>query len=249
MIALTDIHSHIIPDIDDGSSSLSESAVMLRLAADSGTKNIVATPHYYNAFQCTRRSSKAMVCEQYKKLKEYIAANNIDINLYLGAETFAVNNLSELIKNNEIISLNNSRYVLIEFDFNDNFDRVMYCTMQLKNGGYVPVIAHPERYVFLHRDPSLTYWFLENNCLLQINKGSVLGRYGEEERAFCRWLLDNRFVFAAASDAHSPFRRTTDMSESYEWVYIHYGKKYADDIFNNNPIKLLNNISIKGAGI
>ena len=242
--ALIDIHSHIIPNIDDGAASFGEAAVMLRLAAESGTTDIVATPHYYNAFQCTRRSSKAGVTECFEKLKVFAEKNNIPINLYLGAETFGVNNMTELIRHNEIISINSSRYVLVEFDFNDDFQRVRYCVSQLISGGYVPVIAHPERYHFIHDNPPDIFWFLEHGCLLQVNKGSILGRYGEEEASCSRWLVQNRFAFAIASDAHSPFRRTTDMSRAYEWVFSEFGKKYADELFELNPKKILHDLPV-----
>ena len=241
---MTDIHMHIIPNIDDGAASYGEAAVMLRLACESGTTVAVATPHYYNAFQCTQRLNKYGVTAAFEKLKEHIIKNDIPIKLCLGSELFGVNNIAQLIKRNEIIPLNGSRYVLTEFSFNDDFQRVRYCISQLKSAGYVPVIAHPERYHFVHSDPSNIFWFLENGCPLQINKGSILGRYGEEECECSRWLIRNRFAFAVASDAHSPFRRTTDMSRSYRWVEEHFDRQYADELFDLNPKKLLKDISL-----
>lgn len=235
---------HIIPNIDDGAASYGEAAVMLRLAVESGTRHAVATPHYLNAFQCTQRLSRNGVKAAFEKLREYIAKNEIPIDLCLGAETFCVNNISEVIRRNEIITVNDSRYVLTEFAFDDDFQRVRYCTSQLISAGYVPIIAHPERYFFIHDDPSNTFWFLENGCLLQVNKGSILGRYGEEERECARWLIGNRFAFAVASDAHSPFRRTADMSRAYQWVYSNFDKAYADELFDLNPKKILNDISL-----
>lgn len=241
---MTDIHMHIIPNIDDGAASYGEAAVMLRLAYESGTKIAVATPHYYNAFQCTQRLNRFGVAAAFEKLNEYVKKNEIPIKLCLGAELFGVNSISQLIKSGEIISLNGSRYVLIEFDFNDDFQRVRYCISQLISSGYIPVIAHPERYYFIHSDPSNIFWLLENGCLLQVNKGSIFGRYGEEECECSRWLIRNRFAFAVASDAHSPFRRTTDMSRAYRWVTEHFDGKYADELFDLNPKKILKDISL-----
>lgn len=241
---MTDIHMHIIPNIDDGAASYGEAAVMLRLAYESGTKIAVATPHYYNALQCTQRLNRFGVAAAFEKLNEYVKKNEIPIKLCLGAELFGVNNISQLIKSGEIISLNGSRYVLIEFDFNDDFQRVRYCISQLISSGYIPVIAHPERYYFIHSDPSNIFWFLENGCLLQVNKGSIFGRYGEEECECSRWLIRNRFAFAVASDAHSPFRRTTDMSRAYRWVTEHFDEQYADELFDLNPKKILKDISL-----
>lgn len=238
---MVDIHSHIIPGIDDGAASETEAAVMLRLAVESGTKAIVATPHYYNRWQCTVASSRKMMDERFKKFREFIEASELGITVYQGAELFGVNNISELARRHEIIPLNGSRYVLVEFDFDDDFARVRYCTSQLISAGFVPVIAHPERYSFLQKEPQNIYWFLEKSCLLQINKGSPVGRYGAEAMNYSRWLLENRFVHTVASDCHSPFRRTADMSKTHEWVALHFGLDYACEIFEKNPLTILNN--------
>lgn len=236
---MIDIHSHIIPGVDDGAASDTEAAVMLRLAAESGTTAIVATPHYYNRWQCTVASSKHLMDERFKKFSEFIEASDVGLKVCQGAELFGVNNITELARHNEIISLNGSRYVLVEFDFDDDFARVRYCTSQLLSSGYVPVIAHPERYMFLQKEPSNVYWFLERGCLLQINKGSPVGRYGTGAMKYSRWLLENRFVHAVASDCHSPFRRTSDMSKTHEWISLNFGQSYARTIFEENPSLIL----------
>lgn len=235
LFVLIDIHSHIIPTIDDGAASKTEAAVMLRLAAESGTTDIVATSHYYNRWQCTVPSSKKMLTKAFEDFKQFIEASGIAINVWQGAELFGVNNIAELARHDEIISINGSRYVLIEFDFDDDFARVRYCLAQLKAAGYVPIIAHPERYNFLQNTPGNIYWFLEQSCLLQINKGSPIGRYGDEAMKFSRWLLENRLVHCVASDCHSPFRRTADMSRTHEWISLNFGQDYARTIFEENP--------------
>lgn len=236
---MIDIHSHIIPGVDDGAASETEAAVMLRLAVETGTKAIVATPHYYNRWQCTVSSSKRLMDERFERFRAFIDNADIDMRVYQGAELFGVNNITELVRHGEIITLNGSRYVLVEFDFEDDFARVRYCTSQLVSSGYVPVIAHPERYGFLQKEPSNVYWFLEHGCLLQINKGSPLGRYGSGAMKYSRWLLENRFVHAVASDCHSPFRRTSDMSRTHEWISLNFGQSYANTIFEENPMMIL----------
>lgn len=241
---MIDIHTHIIPAIDDGAASDTEAAVMLRLAAQTGTTDIIATPHYYNLWQCTVPSSKRALNEAFERFREKAASFGLNVNVYPGAELFGVNNVNDLVTHDEIVSLNGSRYVLVEFDFEDDFPRVRFCTSQLLSAGYVPVIAHPERYVFLQREPENIYWFLEHDCLLQINKGSPLGRYGEEARQFSRRLLENRFVHAVASDCHSPFRRTADMSAAQEWISLNCGEDYAEAVFEIFPRKILNDEKI-----
>lgn len=239
MLKVTDIHSHIIPGIDDGAASATEAAVMLRVAAQSGTTDMVATSHYYNPRQCTVPSSKKALTEIFNRFTDFIARNDIPVNVYPGAELFGVNNITELARHNEIVTLNNSRYVLIEFDFDDDFSRVKFCVSQLLSCGYVPVIAHPERYIFLQNEPGNIYWFMEHGCIFQINKGSPIGRYGSGALKFSRWMLENRFAGIVASDCHSPFRRTADMSSAHEWITLNFGRGYTKALFEDNPRRII----------
>lgn len=236
---MIDIHCHIMPAVDDGADSFDEALTMAEEAYEAGTRIMAVTPHYLNASQCKRHYSKAELAERYKKLKTFIEEEGCRLKLCLGAEHFGITEIAEYAEENRLIPLNGSRYVLLEFDFDDEPQRVNYVLSQLCETKYIPVIAHPERYYFLQEEPRLVYTYLEKGCLLQINKGSPLGRYGAAEKDLAMWLLKNRLPHAVASDCHSPFQRTPDMGALHEIISLNVGDGYAQTLFEENPLKIL----------
>lgn len=238
---MIDIHCHIMPGVDDGADNYEESLAMAREAFAAGTNVMVVTPHYYNSGQMRFEMTKADVIQRFQDLQAYFAENGCPVRLCIGAEHFGVQNIGRLAEENRLIPINGSRYVLVEFDFDDEHQRVRYVLSQLISAGYVPVVAHPERYYFLQREPELVYDYLEKGCLLQVNKGSPLGRYGEEEKRLAMWLLNNRLPHVIASDCHSPYQRTPDMSDLHEEMCINVSERYAKMLFIDNPLKILRN--------
>ena len=241
---MIDLHCHIIPAVDDGADSYDEALSMISAARETGTKKMIVTPHYYNKYQCTVESNRKDITERFFKLKEQVEEEEIPIELYLGSEQFGITNISSLIEKDELITLNNSRYLLIEFDFNDDIQRVKYVISQLTEHDIVPVIAHPERYDFFLEKPSDVYYFLEQKCLLQINKGSPLGRYGDASADFANWLLDNRMAHVVASDCHSPYERPAEMCEVNEFLYYKYGERYTNTLMKINPQKIIDDAPV-----
>ena len=128
---MVDIHAHIIPGVDDGSDSVEESLAMIRQAYDSGTSCMVMTPHYLNKNQCRFDASKQQLEAFGKKLRDECVGQGIKVRLYQGAEHFGVTEIGRIADEGGIIPINNSRYVLIEFDFDDDFQRVSYVLSQL----------------------------------------------------------------------------------------------------------------------
>ncbi|MGN0468834.1 MAG: tyrosine-protein phosphatase [Acutalibacteraceae bacterium] len=238
---MIDLHSHICPGVDDGSNSLEESLAMVNLAYECGTRAMVVTPHYLNRSQCRFRLKKSDVIERYKRLVSYCKQNGSKMKFYCGAEHFGVNEIGALAAKDELIPINGSRYLLVEFDFEDDFRRVSYVIAQIKEAGYVPIVAHPERYDFLGLYPTNVYTLLEKGCLLQINKGSPIGRYGPDAQNFAKWLLDNHLAHFVASDCHSPFQRRPDMDKVHEMLTYRLGSRYVSKLFMENQLKVLSN--------
>ena len=241
---MVDIHTHIMPGVDDGSDSLEESLSMIRQAYESGTDTMVMTPHYLNKSQCRFDASKAQLESFGSRLKEECQKQGLKVSLYQGAEHFGVTEIGRIADEGGIIPINNSRYVLIEFDFEDDYQRVSYVLSQLMSFRFVPIIAHPERYVFLCENPSNAYNLLERGCLLQVNKGSPLGKYGPEAQRMSKWLLDNHLVHFVASDCHSPYQRTPEMQQTHEMLTYRLGLSYVNRIFNENPLKVIKNETV-----
>lgn len=241
---MIDIHCHILPGIDDGSLSLTESLIMAESANAGGTSAIVATPHYFNEFQNPEPVDKKTVIRIFNELKTAFEKNNAPVSLYMGAEQYGVNNLEQIIDDGELITINNSRYLLIEFSLDDDIERAKYVLSELENYDIIPILAHPERYDFIQEEPSKVYWFLQHGCLLQVNKGSVTGRFGSDAERVSHWLLRERMAHVVASDSHGPYQRTADMSEAFEYVCYSCGDEYADCLFYENPQRIINDADI-----
>ena len=173
---MTDIHSHILFSLDDGSYSIEESLELLKKMKSLGYNNIILTPHYikgsdYNANNERKRNN-------FYLLKEAIKEQNLNINIYLGNEIFITDNIPELIEQDEISSLNHTRYLLIEFPFHNqilNLEDIIY---EIKLKGYIPVIAHPERYTYFQDNYDLVEELKDMDVLFQCNYSSIIGYYG-----------------------------------------------------------------------
>ncbi len=238
---MVDIHSHIAPSLDDGSDSVEESLLMLENAYKCGTTHIVLTPHYLNDAQCRFDVKKSDIEEAFSLLLEAKKKANLPIEIYLGAEHFAVTDIARLAGDGEIIPINGSKYVLVEFDFGDDIHRAGFVAGSIVSSGFVPIIAHPERYAFLQNDPSAAFSLLEKGCLFQVNKGSPLGKYGFRPQSLSKWLLDNHLAHFVASDCHSPYQRTPDMRQAHEMLTYRLGSAYVERIFKENPMRVINN--------
>lgn len=235
MIDTVDIHAHIIPGVDDGAVDINEAIDMLRMAASNGTVDIVATPHYLADNHRCAGFNASELRASFNELKQIAAARVPEINLHFGAEMYSVGNIESVIKSGDIISLNDNGYVLTEFAFNDSPKRALEIVRVLQRSGYNVVIAHPERYVFVKENPRLIVPFLETGALLQINPQSILGDCDPVEQDVALSFLENGLAAVVASDCHSAFRRSPDLSDAYSFVFLNFSPEYADRLFYNNP--------------
>ncbi len=232
---MIDIHSHILPKTDDGSATLAESLDLLRLAKKTGTNKIVLTPHFYNPR--IGYVDKKEVISSYERLRE--KAKDIDIELLLGSEVFCSDRFLREIKENNFLTVNNTDYLLVEFDFHDDFDRMIFSLELIKDFGYKPIIAHPERYTFLRTDEYFVKTALSKGALFQVNTSSLAGLHGENAARFANFLLQNEFASVVASDAHDITYRNTDLQKAFMWIYGNFSKSYAEKLFFENPEKII----------
>ena len=144
-----------------------------------------------------------------------------------------------------MIGLNGSNYPLIEFPFYNYGGRATEILEEIVALGMRPVVAHPERYLYVQKDPGILNLWVEMGCLLQVNKGSLLGRFGRYEEHLAYELVDRGFAFAVASDAHSPRQRTTWMLDVERMLREEFSDRVAEALLKRNPMKLLNNETIQ----
>jgi len=233
-----DIHSHILPDLDDGSTSLEQSIYMLEMAQSNGVTDIILTPHCSVMFP--NFYGKAL-SSSFQQLKD--KARDIPINLYLGQENYATDNLLHQISRKRSISLNFSKYFLVEFSFSPTADPlwITYMLKQISRLGYVPVIAHPERYPYVIEFPQMLFDWVSSGALAQINSGSIIGNLGGSEKSTAMRLLEHKLVHFVASDCHNTSSRKPNLSKAYGIVSDCFHPDYANLLFNVNPKRIITN--------
>ena len=170
---MIDIHSHVLPDIDDGSASMDMSLEMLAMAAESGVDTLVATPHCNIPGEFENYCSRELE-ELFQELQREAKAEEIPLRLCRGMEIYATPELPELLRDGRVWTLNGGRYFLTEFNFGENPDFCNEVLEQCAGLGYRPIVAHPERYYFLQRDPQLAYEWCTAGYGLQINKADYI---------------------------------------------------------------------------
>ena len=234
---MIDIHAHILPGIDDGAADIYETLEMAAMAAESGVRKIVATPHcnipgYFDNY------FDEMYLNAYRRAREAINRERIPVKLLPGAEVFATYDLAELIVKKKIMPLNQSRYILIEFSFDENPDFANAVIKNVQEIGVKPVIAHVERYEFIQDAPKIAAEWAAKGCVLQVNKGSYTGRFGKHAETTAMSLLKKGLVSVIASDAHGAEHRTPFMLDAYDHLKNCCSQKELDMLFRENPERI-----------
>lgn len=236
---MIDIHSHILPYVDDGARDLDISIEMLWQAKEANTSAIVLTPHS-NLYEYDK-NLKQELQQVFDAFKNKVQNEQIDIKLYLGGEVFCDENVTSLAYKRLLPTINNSRFMLIEFDFYASSQYICDTIKSLGAMGYVPIVAHPERYECVKRQHRIGLDFMNSGALLQVNKGSLIGDFGERERDCAFELINHRLAQFVASDAHTPYGRNPDMEYTYDIVQDDFGDKMAHKLFKSNPLAVINN--------
>lgn len=240
---MLDIHCHILYGVDDGSFSLEETVKMAGIAEQGGTNAIVATPHS-NVPDLYQNHWSTDFDLKIELINKALAENGIDLKVYRGQEIFCAGRFAELLSEGKLITLNNSRYPLVEFDFYENSRTAYAMLRRLKADGYVPIVAHPERYEFVFEEDDAAMRLKEIGCLLQINKGSLKGSFGYQAKRVAHRLVADGFADFVASDAHSPYMRTPFLANVREMLSEEYSPDYAELLLSENPRLVIENKEI-----
>ena len=230
---MVDIHCHILPGVDDGAWDLEAAVEMARIAVRCGVSRIIATPHFKGVPGSLAQMPE--IFRQVQRLRKAIEEEKLELDLLPGAEVLCVPQTLELARKEWLPTLGDSRYVLTEFYFDASAAFMDATLEELERLGYQPVVAHPERYGAVQRDPGLAREWFERGVVLQLNKGSVLGAFGHRAAETAERLLYRGRVHVIASDAHSPERRTTDLSGVREWCLEHLCREYTKLLLEENP--------------
>lgn len=225
----TDLHTHILPGVDDGAAELSAALAMLALARQDGTRRVILTPHYRRG--CC--PSPKTLHDRFSALQCAAAERFPELELYLGCEIAFFHEAPELLTNGGLLTMGPGRYVLVEFSPDCYRSHLLHGLNRLLDAGYYPILAHAERYGIM--TPELAWELTSQGVLLQLNADSVLGKSGFRVKRLCRRLLQAKLVFCIASDAHDCTRRPPLLRECRDKVSKKYGQAYADLLFDTNP--------------
>lgn len=241
---MIDIHCHILHDFDDGASTLEESLEMARIAIYSGVTEVVATPHFRGEPEFLEQ--QPLIDERYHELKAALEQLNLPLKLHKGAEVLCLSQTPELAAAGLLPTIGNSRYVLTEFYFDESFTFMNDCLSAFTACGYQPVIAHPERYDAIQRDPTRVQDWVECGFALQLNKGSILGSFGSRAERTANALLELGFVHMFASDAHGSRFRTPHIGALTQWAEEYCDSECARILLTENPSRILQNLPMAG---
>lgn len=232
---IIDIHSHILPEVDDGAKSLFEATTMLQIAQQEGIEIIVATPHHHPR---RGKTDVMQLLPVYHDLSELSAS--IGIRLYLGNEIFYDRKTITDLKAGRILTLHNTNTVLVEFEPIQSAFDIIGSVQNLQVAGYHVIIAHAERYDDLYTDRGhIERLYHDMGVDLQVNADCILGDRGPAQKKIVHSLLKNGYVEYVATDAHSIGRRAPRMQKAAELVKRKYGEEYMREIFCTNAKELL----------
>lgn len=236
---MIDIHSHIIPDVDDGSSSFEESIKMLKIAWEDGVKAIVATPHIFG--HSSRIKNIEKLHHTFEELKKKAADHHIKIEILPGAEVFFVSDLKEkLITYRNFLTINNSDYFLLEFPPDIVFPGSKEYILDIVDNGFIPIICHPERNLIFQQNPLLLYQLLQTEALAQIDAGSIRGDFGMTAYSTSMDLLKFNLVHVIASDCHNMGCQVPGLSFVYKKLHS-IEKEKIDMLVEKIPLAIVTN--------
>ena len=191
-----DIHSHILPGIDDGAKNIEESLSLISEMKKIGFGKIIATPHIYKGLY---ENDKASISKSYESL---IKKNDLKIDISFAAEYMLDSTTFEIAKSNSFLTLKD-RYVLIEMSLVSEMNNLKEIIFEIQTNGYIPVIAHPERYLYYSKNYKRIYEFKKLGCMLQLNLLALTGYYGNEVLKFSEKILTNELYDFCGSDTHN----------------------------------------------
>lgn len=235
---MIDIHTHILPGIDDGSGDFNQSLLMAGEAYNAGFTDIITTSHYMTNVYETNSDARFNLISEFQSL---LNKNKININIYNGAEIYFSEEFPDLIANGTIPTLAGSQYILFELPLSKNVTYIDSVIFKLKRMGYKPIIAHPERYQIVQDNFELANEWISYGALLQCNYGSMIDVYGKSARKVLLKLLKNHMVTFLGSDNHRAGAIYAAMPKIVDKLKKKIGEDYFYELSEANPRKIIEN--------
>ncbi len=238
MNGYTDIHTHILPGVDDGAQDASEALQLVQMAYQNGTRTIVFTPHYRGKF---KNNKPEWLHEVFEVFARMVHEHYPDMNLYLANEVYYEQEVPQMLEAGRAMTINHTSYCLLEFKTDTLRSQIITGVSEVIRYGFTPVIAHAERYNIFRKDKTITDEVLDMGALIQLNADSVMGKHGLGVKHFCDKLLKMQKAHFIASDAHDAVHRPPLLRECWWKVYKKYGPQYASQLFYDNAQAVIEN--------
>ena len=239
---MIDFHTHIIPNIDDGSRSIEETFNLIKEAKETGFEGIVLTSHYIENYYETDVPERDVWV---KAISDNLKNKGIEANLYLANEIYMSENMMKLLIDGKASTINNSSYVLFEMPLNAEPMNLYDVIYSLQENKLVPVLAHPERYSFIQKEPELVYDLIQKGVLMQANYGSILGQYGEKAELIVRKFLEKNMIHFLGSDVHRQDTIYKKIPQAIDKIRAIVGDDKLEELTTENPKLALNNKRIE----
>lgn len=239
---MIDFHSHILPNIDDGSTSIGETINLIEEASKVGFTGIISTSHYiqgYYEFDCYERNQLLDIVQNKMQLN-----NSLNIELYLGSEIYFSSEIIDLIKDKKTSTINNTRYLLFELPMNTKPLFVKELVYELIQNGYRPIIAHPERYSYVQDEINYVRELADLGTLFQANYGSIIGMYGNDAKKTLKKLLKADLISFLGSDVHRTGQIYTKIPKALKKINKIVSTEKLEKLTTLNAQKVLNDEEI-----
>lgn len=232
-----DIHSHILPSVDDGSVGMTQTKNMLKIAYEEGIRSIIATPHY--GAGC-RNTDKKELKEKLELVRHMAKQLDEAFCIELGNEIYYSEEIITDLRKGKALTLAGTRYVLVEFAAEEEYKEIKTGLHRLLIYGYLPVLAHVEKYKSLYRNYDGIHDLIWLGAYMQMNISSLTGK----EAAYCKKLLGYELVHILGTDAHSDYRRAPFIDAGLSVIQKKYGESMINQLLTENALKLLHNEKI-----
>jgi len=239
---MIDFHTHIIPNIDDGSRSIEETFNLIKEAKEVGFDGIVLTSHYIENYYETNSPERDVWV---KAISDNLKTTGIETDLYLANEIYLSDNMMNLLIEGKASTINNSSYVLFEMPLNVEPMNLYDVIYSLQENKIIPVLAHPERYSFVQKEPELINDLIEKGVLMQANFGSILGQYGEKAEIIVRKFFEANMIHFLGSDVHRQNTIYKRIPKALNEIRNIVGPEKLEELTTKNPMLALSNKRIQ----
>lgn len=241
MKGFIDLHSHILPGLDDGARDVEESKAMLIQAWEEGIREIIVTPHF---FASKKSAPKERILESISVLEEAMTELGFFIKLYPGNELYYRSEAEELVEQGMVNTMAGSHYVLVEFDPMTEYSYLRNGILKLVSYGYTPILAHTERYECLFKNKEKLKRVKEHGALIQVNSATLTKGMFDEMGKRGRYLMKKELLDFISSDSHSMGKRSPKLKEAAQVLVKKLGEKKAEKILFANPRAVIEDRSI-----